>query len=116
METENKFQKVLVGPLDKFESGNGKSVRIYNNVIAIVKTSSGEVFAIEDACPHIGAPLNNGIVEDSVLTCLWHGWSFDLKNGESTNCPGVCVKTFPVEIINNEVFVCIAPPEKLQIE
>ena len=44
----------------------------------------GELFALEDACPHQGASLGEGVFHDGRVICPWHSWVFDVKSGE---CP-----------------------------
>ena len=48
----------------------------------------GEVFALDNACPHMGGPLGEGEIEDGIVVCPWHGWQFDIKTGECINVPG----------------------------
>lgn len=40
--------------------------------------SGARVFAIEDRCPHQDAPLHDGLLEGSKITCRWHGWCFEM--------------------------------------
>jgi phenylpropionate dioxygenase-like ring-hydroxylating dioxygenase large terminal subunit len=44
---------------------------------------TGAVNCIDNACPHRGAPLSSGWVEEkeghSCISCGYHGWSFDKK-------------------------------------
>ena len=42
---------------------------------------SGEVFAVDNRCPHMGFPLEKGTVRDGILTCHWHQARFDLRSG-----------------------------------
>lgn len=65
--------------------------------IALFKVE-GQIYALNNACPHMGGPLAEGDIEDCTVTCPWHGWQFDLKTGaclnmpgEQTQCPGVKV-------------------------
>ena len=60
---------------------------------------NGEFFALLNRCPHAGAPLEKaacvarltspepGIYQRSrvgeFLRCAWHGWEFDMRNGQS---------------------------------
>ena len=60
---------------------------------------NGEFFALLNRCPHEGAPLEKaacvarltspepGVYQRSrvgeLLRCPWHGWEFDMRNGQS---------------------------------
>ena len=105
MNTADSF--VPVTQVEEISTEEGKAFRLGDHSIALFKMDSGEIYAIENACPHIGAPLENGVInhEKCELTCLWHGWSFDLKTGASLNYQGAKVKTLPVKISQNQVFV-----------
>lgn len=50
-------------------------------VVALVR-HQGVVRAFEGECPHQGAPLADGEVEDGVITCCLHDWSWRLDTGE----------------------------------
>jgi nitrite reductase (NADH) small subunit len=41
----------------------------------------GEIYAVENSCPHEGNPLIEGDVLAGNLTCAYHGWTFDLATG-----------------------------------
>ena len=43
----------------------------------VVWRSGPIVVAAPDRCPHREAPLSIGALHDGVLTCAYHGWSFD---------------------------------------
>jgi toluene monooxygenase system ferredoxin subunit len=48
--------------------------------VLIVHTGS-EFVAVQAMCPHEAVPLEQGIHDGAVLTCLEHLWQFDLKTG-----------------------------------
>ncbi len=48
--------------------------------ILIVRTGT-EYFAYQAECPHQAFPLEQGIHDGSVLTCLEHLWQFDVRTG-----------------------------------
>jgi nitrite reductase (NADH) small subunit len=35
---------------------------------------NGDYFALADRCPHAGASLAGGNVQDGCVSCPWHGW------------------------------------------
>ena len=59
--------------------------------VAIFKTEEG-FFAVENRCPHAGAFLHEGMVSDNILTCIWHGWRFDLETGATRFARAVCAE------------------------
>jgi nitrite reductase/ring-hydroxylating ferredoxin subunit/uncharacterized membrane protein len=49
----------------------------------------GKIFALANACAHLGGPLNEGTVEGDTVTCPWHGSKFCLRTGRVINGPAV---------------------------
>lgn len=47
----------------------------------------GEIYALEGMCSHEELPLDGGEVDDGVLTCEWHGASFDVCSGRARTLP-----------------------------
>src|SRR5499433_4345792 len=65
----------------------------------------GQVFALDNRCPHMGFPLERGSVEDGILTCHWHHARFDLESGCTFDLWADDVPICPVELRNGEVWV-----------
>lgn len=61
-----------------------KEVRLLGENWAVFRTPSGEYGIVDERCPHRGASLTYGIVEDAGLRCGYHGWLF--------NTSGECVE------------------------
>ena len=51
--------------------------------IAIFRTSTDEVFALDDRCPHKGGPLSQGLIYGKRVACPLHNWQIDLQSGEA---------------------------------
>ncbi|WP_232701117.1 Rieske (2Fe-2S) protein [Halobacterium wangiae] len=73
----------------------------------------GEVYAVDNRCPHMGFPLTRGTLDDGVLTCHWHHARFELEAGDTFDPWADDVQTFPVEIRDDEVYLDPDPPRKL---
>jgi nitrite reductase/ring-hydroxylating ferredoxin subunit len=90
-------------------AGGCLSVTVEKHPIAIFIYDS-KVYAVDNRCPHMGFPLNQGTVKDGILTCHWHHARFDLMNGGTFDQWAGDVTSFPVEIRNgNEVWIDILP-------
>ena len=66
-----------------------------------------ELRAIDNACPHYGASLSDGWIEDGVVACPWHCWQFDTKSGECLSVAGADVRTYPVEVQDGKTVIRI---------
>jgi renierapurpurin 18,18'-hydroxylase len=62
------------------------SVTVWKEAIALYRDSQGQVYALEDACPHRGVALHKGQVQGCHLVCPYHGWAFDAE-GRCVNIP-----------------------------
>ena len=71
----------------------------------------GSYFAIDNRCPHMGFPLDQGTVKDGILTCHWHHARFDLDSGGTFDQWADDVRSFPVEIQDGEIWVDLGHQE-----
>ena len=75
---------VEVGEIEDVPRRGARCVNTPGGKIAVFRTADGEVFAIEDHCPHKGGPLSQGIVHGTSVTCPLHNWVISLENGQGT--------------------------------
>lgn len=100
----DRFQ--TVAKVGEVPEGQGRVFEVDGRMIAVF-FDQGRYFAIDDACPHQGAPLSDGIVFDKTVTCTWHGWRFSLEDGrhlEGTRCR---VGTYPVRVEGDAIQVAL---------
>jgi len=71
--------------------------------LALFRTTSDEVFALDDKCPHKGGPLSQGIVHDKFVTCPLHSWVISLETGEAQGADQGRVPTTPVRTQNGRI-------------
>ena len=67
----------------------------------------GRFYAISNMCAHEGGPLSQGALEKTIVTCPWHGWQYDVRNGKSPHPGGDSVKSFNVKTIGNKLYVVL---------
>ena len=90
--------------LSELEPGRGRAVRVGERTIALF-LEDGVVRAFDDACPHRGAPLAEGILRGGRLICAQHGWGFDAETGVATHDPDTRVACYAVTVEGDEVQV-----------
>lgn len=60
------------------------------------RTGDGTAFALQDNCPHRGAPLSEGRIKGDQVECCYHGWTFG-TDGKCTTIPAL-VDDDPVDL------------------
>jgi len=68
--------------------------KICNIPLVLFRNLQNEIVAVEDFCPHRGAPLSLGFVENGQLVCGYHGLRMGDK-GEVASMPNQRVDNFP---------------------
>src|SRR5882672_4099704 len=57
------------GPLHAIPQRGARTIKTPRREIAVFRTASDEVFALENRCPHKGGPLSDGIVHGATGSC-----------------------------------------------
>ena len=93
-----------VAKVGDIPDGEGATYTINERMVAVFN-ENGKYFAIDDLCPHMGASLAEGYLEDGVVSCPWHAWRFCIKDGKWVDNPRTGVDCFEVKIEGDSVLV-----------
>ena len=100
---------VTVAKVGDIPEGEGRAFECNDQMVAVFN-DGGEYRAIDDMCPHMGASLAAGHLEDCVVTCPWHAWSFDTRDGTWCENRRLKIDVYDVRVVGDEIQV--APVEK----
>lgn len=102
-------QNRLIGVcrLEDLPSGRGATVELAGGKELALFNVNGEFFAIENFCPHRGAPLADGDIFGQAVECGQHGWRFCLRTGQCLSHTGNNIETYEVITQDGEVKVRI---------
>ena len=79
--------------LQEIAEGAAKLVRAKGEEMAVFKID-GQLYGIQNICPHEGGQLCNGWIENGEVVCPLHRYRFDLKTGACSTDPKLRVKVF----------------------
>ncbi|PTY00990.1 (2Fe-2S)-binding protein [Verrucomicrobia bacterium LW23] len=89
-------------------AGTGRRVLVQPGwEIGVFRTREGALHAIDNACPHAGAPLHNGPIVGGDVVCPLHLWSFSLTTGKCTLFEGPEVEVYPIEVDAGYIYVLL---------
>ncbi|MGQ0671577.1 MAG: NifU family protein [Hyphomicrobium sp.] len=74
----------------------------------IVSRLGSAVTCFSNTCAHLGLPLDNGLVDDGIITCPHHGFAYDLASGECLTAPTVQLLSHAVRVVGKRVEVRLA--------
>jgi nitrite reductase (NADH) large subunit len=110
---------VRVGAVSDFPKDGGAAIKYGRVQIAVFNfTSRGEWYASQNMCPHKKAfVLSRGIVGDvggvPKVACPLHKKTFSLISGESLQTEEYRIRTFPVRVDGNDVYLDLPPTSVL---
>lgn len=118
------MSRFVVGPVGAIEPGGTLIVHPegFRNGIGVFNVE-GEFFALRNVCPHMGAPLCQGVVtgtaearvrdngapeigwirDGEIIACPWHHWEFEIRTGRTIFPSGRRVRRYPVSIETPEI-------------
>lgn len=100
-------EKVKVAHISELEPLIGKKVVINDLTIGLFLMEDGEVRAVNNICPHQQGPLSEGTVSGHYVYCPLHDQKIDLNTGVVQEPDEGCVETYPVEIVDGDIFICL---------
>ncbi len=93
-----------VADTQEVPEGTGIAVDVKGKRLAIFQYQ-GEFFALDETCPHRGAPLHEGPIQEGVVVCPWHLWQFNLKTGLSPVNALSKVHVYKTRVEGSDIFV-----------
>lgn len=117
MASERNGTRHVVSKASELQPGQRRIVRLGGREIGVFNVD-GSYYGLRNICPHRNGPLCLGRLrplvvakgfqygherEGEILKCPWHQWEFDIKTGVSIADPKLRVRSYRVELEDEEV-------------
>ncbi|WP_219816741.1 Rieske 2Fe-2S domain-containing protein [Arthrobacter sp. ZGTC131] len=92
---------------------DGRSIGVFN--------VEGRFYALHNGCPHKGGALAEGPIcgttlptdsrdfaygrDGHIVRCAWHGWEFDITNGQALADRAFHARTYPITVEDGVVII-----------
>lgn len=95
-----------IADADALPDGGRLCVTVQGRSLVVLRVAD-QVYAIANTCPHAGRPLEAGEVRGLTITCPYHGYAYNLRNGANLDYPDIepPVPTYPARIAGDKVQV-----------
>jgi len=100
-------KRVKIGEAGELSPGASKIVIVDERKVAVFNVE-GNLYAIDDRCPHRGASLGKGTLDGVVVTCPLHKWEFDLRTGQCVGKPGNELRRFEVFVAGDSLLLDVS--------
>ena len=105
-----------VGQLQNLPPGAVQPAAV-DEVRALVANVDGELYAVGELCPGSDLSLLFGDFEGALVTCSWHGETFDIRSGRCVDPAGredrPRLPVYPLRVVGDEIQIAVGsgPPE-----
>jgi nitrite reductase (NADH) small subunit len=89
--------------------GAAREFTIEDRIVALYNFD-GSLYALDGVCPHQGGPLGEGALSGPIVTCPWHGWQFDVRNGQNQLNARMTQPGFAVRVEGDAILIDLEPP------
>ena len=94
-----------IGAVEEIPLRGARVVKTPRGCLAVFRTGTDEVFALDDRCPHKGGPLSQGIVHGRAVTCPLHNWVISLESGEAQGPDEGSVRRHPLRVESGRILL-----------
>lgn len=96
---------VPVAKVGAIANGKGEAFAVNGRMVAVFNLN-GTYQAIDDFCPHMGASLAGGHVDEhGMVACPWHAWRFKICDGTWCDNPRIKIDAFEVKVDGEDILV-----------
>jgi len=97
-----------IAVVDDAKVKEGVPLAVYPKGVNILLVRvDGAVHAIANKCAHMACPLEGGRLEDYVITCPCHDWSFDVRSGAFTQADEIVVATYATKVEDGKIMLSL---------
>ena len=106
MSTNIKWELFTDAPLTiEWPANNLLEIEIAGKKLTLAKWDQ-HYFAFASKCPHASGKMACGYINPlGQVVCPLHRYAFDMKNGRNTTGEGYFLKTYPVELRPEGIFI-----------
>ncbi|XVJ67318.1 MAG: Rieske 2Fe-2S domain-containing protein [Lacibacter sp.] len=100
------WHKIAESAEDFFWQENRLCELQVNDKTICIARNGDQVFACAHKCPHAGGHMVDGFVDTlGNIVCPLHRYRFSLQNGRNVSGEGYYLKTYPIEIREDGVYI-----------
>jgi nitrite reductase/ring-hydroxylating ferredoxin subunit len=104
------YKEVFVAPAAEIPDGERKIIQVDDLSIGVFH-HQGKWYAVRNHCLHRGGPVATGSLVGDVITCPWHGFQYNLTNGELLVDPATKLDSYRIIEKEDGIYLTIPEPE-----
>ena len=98
--------KIFIADTKDCPIGSAREFVVDGQIFAVFNVD-GSYHILDGVCPHQGGPLGKGELHGSVITCPWHGWSFDVETGKCKISEMIEQPKFEIHVVDDKIYAKI---------
>lgn len=98
------MQNVQIATVAELRGENLVGAQVAGVELVVVACEEG-ITVFEGRCPHQGTLLSEGNIEEGLIVCRGHGWTFNCSNGDKAGDAQSCLYQFTVSLDGEKILV-----------
>ncbi len=99
-----------VCPESELKPGQARSISLLAKPYAVFNVN-GNLYGMDGGCGHMKANLAAGRLTGEIVSCLMHGWEYNVRTGDCLTTATEPLKTYPVKIEDELIWIGVDWPE-----
>jgi nitrite reductase/ring-hydroxylating ferredoxin subunit len=100
-------KKITVGRPSDVPPGRGATVKLKDGKEVALFNVNGELYAVENFCPHKAYPLADSRLYGNVVECDLHNWRFDVRSGECLTKKKCSIESYEVVVEDDWIKILV---------
>ncbi len=94
------------GRVHDIPDGGVRFTTLHGEPVILARSGEG-VTAFQNACAHLGLPLDGADVADGIIVCPEHGFAYEIATGACRTAPGLRLRAHAVRVTDGDVRIRI---------
>jgi phenylpropionate dioxygenase-like ring-hydroxylating dioxygenase large terminal subunit len=113
----------IISKESELKTGSFTKKKLLGKDLILIKNDQNNISVLEDRCCHRNVHLSLGHYDNGLMTCAYHGWSYnevgkcvDIPSIDSSKIPKTaCIESFKSETKYGFIWICINPQSNKKI-
>jgi len=73
--------------------------------VLLIRKAGEEIYAVSNKCAHMGCPMGTKAIENYLVRCPCHDWSFDIRTGKMPEAAEIKIDVYQWKFSDGKFYI-----------